>query len=534
MNKYNKFLEKSINNNYLLFLTLLIVIIFLFLGSISQSSFIYDGFHWGLVASNANDLLIGKLPYKDFFVHYGFLTVLIHAIVFKFFGSIFHLIFLTALLYYISIILIFLLIKRFTNNNYCYLFLFSIFFFQPFVFLPWHTYFVFFFSILFIVFYLKKNYISYFLFGLSLQLAYLTSESFKICSYLILIIAILILYFENIDKKNFFIFSFLSIITGYLIPLLIFLIYLINFNIYYDWLQHAKIPKLFLDLVGTNLLSLVFIFIKNYFIESLNIITKPYVMFGLLINFSCLIYIFKFFLNKKTNYQLLFISFFSIFLNYALVFKHESFRVFSGPIIGFIILSVLFYETKTKFKNFFLIFIFFLVLFSNPFEKSEANRNFVNKSIKDQSYKRDSIKYFTSMKFENDTWDHYQNLFEVLNYLKDNCSDIKYFYNFTSDHFYYLILSDFYLAKQKVPGYDESSLKGYYDPLIKEYDAELLKNLKKSIKNNNAIFIRDNIKNQKIDILSEVLDIKTYDSIDLKYSYNNKKKKLYLPKSCSY
>ena len=43
-----------------------------FFGSIYQLIFHYDGHHQGLVYLMSEDFLSGKLPYKDFFVVYGF------------------------------------------------------------------------------------------------------------------------------------------------------------------------------------------------------------------------------------------------------------------------------------------------------------------------------------------------------------------------------------------------------------------------------------------------------------------------------
>ena len=79
---------KNFFNIYKENLFLLLFALFIFVGSVYQGKYIYDGFHWGLVASNAEDYLNQKLPYKDFFVHYGFLTVVFHALALKFFSSI--------------------------------------------------------------------------------------------------------------------------------------------------------------------------------------------------------------------------------------------------------------------------------------------------------------------------------------------------------------------------------------------------------------------------------------------------------------
>ena len=45
-------------------------------GSIFQAKYTYDSFHWGLVSQSALDLLDNKTPYKDIFIHYGFVSTL--------------------------------------------------------------------------------------------------------------------------------------------------------------------------------------------------------------------------------------------------------------------------------------------------------------------------------------------------------------------------------------------------------------------------------------------------------------------------
>ena len=58
----------------------IIISIFSFIISVWQSQYIYDGHHWGLMASNAADLLRGKVPYKEIFIQYGLITTIIHSI----------------------------------------------------------------------------------------------------------------------------------------------------------------------------------------------------------------------------------------------------------------------------------------------------------------------------------------------------------------------------------------------------------------------------------------------------------------------
>ena len=52
-------------------------------GTIFQSLYIYDSFHWAVIQSSV-DFNNGLLPYKDFFVHYGPLHTLNNSLLFIF------------------------------------------------------------------------------------------------------------------------------------------------------------------------------------------------------------------------------------------------------------------------------------------------------------------------------------------------------------------------------------------------------------------------------------------------------------------
>ena len=67
------------SKNYFLLLNIIFFFIS-FLGSVFQSFYIYDPFHWGLAQSSL-ELFSSSLPYKDFFVHYGFLYTLTNSLI---------------------------------------------------------------------------------------------------------------------------------------------------------------------------------------------------------------------------------------------------------------------------------------------------------------------------------------------------------------------------------------------------------------------------------------------------------------------
>ena len=529
-----KYIEITLQKKWFFWLTLTSFCFYSFLFSIEQGKFNYDGYHWGLVASNANDFLNGKMPYRDFFVHYGFLTLFFQTIALKIHYSVFSLIFLSAALYVLSIVNIALILKKISSLYYCYFFLFILFFFQPYAVYPWHTYFIYFFISLGILFYFNKSYISLFIFGLSIQLCFLSSESFKICSYLISISTIILLYFEKKkDLKKFTFFS-ISYFLGFLIPLLIFILFLKSNGIYNQWTLHKYIPQILLETVYSSYYDLIKNFLFLYFSSFKNLYDNSFYLFGLILNLFCIFYIFKIFYNKnRLNIDITLVALIALFLNYMLVFKFNSFRLFCGPILGYIVYAyVVSRSQNVNLKFFSVIIIFFLALLSNPFEKNEANRGYVYKSIKNESLNNNKILIFENMHFQKNVWKHFDKIFEIKDNIKKNCSEIKYFYNLTSDHFYYLLMSNDFKVNQKVPGYSETKLNVYYNKILKTYDKKFYEKIKNNVINEDLIFIRENKDKPYLKILNKKIDIKNFYFIDLPFSFDQKKKKIYIPKRC--
>ena len=529
-----KYIEINLQKEWFFWLILISFCFYSFFFSIEQGKFNYDGYHWGLVASNANDFINGKMPYRDFFVHYGFLTLFFQTIALKIHYSVFSLIILSASLYILSIINITLVLKKISSIYYCYFFLFILFFFQPYAVYPWHTYFVYFFITTGILFYFNKSYLSIFLFGLTVQLCFLSSESFKICSYLISISTVILLYFENKNDLKKFIFNSILYFLGFLLPLLFFILFLKSNEIYNDWVLHRYIPEILLGTVYSSYYDLMKNFFFLYISSIKNFYNNSFYLFGLILNLSCIFYLCKIFnYKKKINTNIILVALIALFLNYMLVFKFNSFRLFCGPILGYIVYAYMVNRLQNiNFKFFSVLIIFFLALLSNPFEKNEANRGYVYKSIKNESLNSNKISIFANMYFQKNVWKHFDKLFEIKENIKKNCSNIKYFYNLTSDHYYYLLMSQDFKMNQKIPGYSETKLYVYYNKILSTYDKKFYENIKNNIENEDLIFIRENKNKNHLKILDKKIDINNFYFIDLPFSFDQKKKKVYIPKTC--
>ena len=180
--------------------------LFSFLISIWQSQYVYDGHHWGLMASNANDLLKGKAPYKEIFIQYGLFTTIIHAFFIKISGyKVISIFYGTSFIYSVSMFLFYLLIKKKFEEYFALFGLICLFLIHPFTNHPWHNYITFLFLILSLICLenigLKGKFVSGFFFSL----AVLSYEKF-ILVFILFFITYFSLNLINKDYKKIFYF----------------------------------------------------------------------------------------------------------------------------------------------------------------------------------------------------------------------------------------------------------------------------------------------------------------------------------------
>ena len=56
--------------------------------------------------------------------------------------------------------------------------------------------------------------------------------------------------------------------------------------------------------------------------------------------------------------------------------------------------------------------------------------------------------------------------------------------------------------------------------------------LKSNVNKNNILIIRENLEKDYLKIQNDEISLKTYQSLELPFSYNNKQKKIFIPKNC--
>ena len=176
-------------NNFLLFN--LIFFFLSFLGSVYQSYFIYDPFHWGLAQSSI-EMFSSSLPYKDTFIHYGFLHTLTNSLLLELSNNnLIYSMYLSSFFYSAgNFLLCYIAYKKFEIKTYYYLPI-ILFLTHPFANHPWYNYQFYFLLVTSIYFLLSEKKYNLFFTGLFISLSCLVYENFI---YLGFIIALIIFF----------------------------------------------------------------------------------------------------------------------------------------------------------------------------------------------------------------------------------------------------------------------------------------------------------------------------------------------------
>ncbi len=490
---------------------------FSFLISVLQAQYIYDGHHWGLMASNAKDLIEGKTPYREIFIQYGIFTTIVHSFFIKISNfKVISIFYGTSLIYSISMLLFYALINSKFKEYFALFGIVCLFLVHPFTNHPWHNYLTFLFLILSLFFLDKKKYHNKFLSGFFFSLAILSYEKL----FLVILIFLFSYFFLSFKNKNFKNFFFL--ILGLSIPLIIFFIYLNLNQILLHWLNYHSISSLYLS---SNYILVIFDFFIKLIIKSLTeVIFEPYWFLFLVIIVinMCVIFLS---LNKKKfltyeNDYLIYYSVISLCAFSSAIHSLNSFRLATGSILGLI--SLIYFINKLKSEETKKIILLSIIIFLSlgiNFKKSENNKLYISPVSYDH-YINTKINFFYGLKLKKDTWENLIFTNDLLKNIKSNCNNIKYAVNFTNNSYYYLLLSDIFDTFQIKPWINEKSTldRNTMNLINPEFEKKLIQNILK----NNTILITN---------LSFEIPI-NYGFINLPYSYEDKYKKILIPEFC--
>ena len=470
------------------------------------SVYVYDGYHFGLIFSNALDLNHGKLPYKEIFIEYGYLTTLIHSIVLKIFGNeVLYLQIYTSLIYSTTLILISFLVKKFTNEYLAFLSLISLILIYPIPLKPWPIYNSYFFYTLSLVFFIKKENFTKLASGLCLSLAYLSFTTVYNFILIPLISMITFFYLFFYYKNKLEIIKLVYFLLGALLPILIFIFYLINLEILNYWILYQKIPILFaLEIADKTILQQIIFYIKEISINAIiNYIIKPQqILFGLIFFITIFILIRELFYkikNKKnkSNENYIIISLFVLALTpHAQIGGLEKYT--TSHTLGVIVILIFLNNIKSIDLKYFIstFFVFTVILitinnYTHP-EYSSLRINTFNKQ-----YNSKDIKYFKKQKWSEKKWSAINGIINDQKLINKICN-IKSSLNLTDDSFYFVILKN---KKQLIPFVFErhgDMFRKIVEPEFYKYNQKKLFNEKLFLiasKNNHKLF---NINNYSI------------------------------------
>jgi len=538
---------KNLLGKKIFYKTLFITLPFLsFFFSLYQLNHQYDGHHHGVMFSVTQDFLNNKVPYKDFLPHFGIVFIYLNSIFVKIFlNSIYGSYFFISLCKG-SILLFFgMIIKKRDNEKIAVTAMFIIFLLQPFVDTPWPEYLFLSFLLLSIYFLIgnKNNYLL-FLSGIFYSLAGLTKDNFTLILFASIILFASYLYFLKFVKKRTFENSFINFywLSGYLIPLAIFYIYLNQNSIFNEYLNHFKlgglatkyyctsvIDSFFFRIIDCGFISMKYLFHLSF----TKIFTEPYWLFFLIIILTNLIFIFyitffdkqKFIQNDKKLVILISLLSLILFSNNLYFFTIQ--RLFTGVSLGIIVMIYLVQNLKSPIIRYFIYTIFCVFLVNGlQFARTPNNPIYPTYTQK-YNNKLNNLEFLRFKKLSKIEWSQLNNFESLTTAVKEQCSSIKYATNLTNDVFYRIIMQNNYELLNFLPfGPKNRFLSNMYEI----FDTDYYLKLNKKINNQNIIIAVDNTLKTKIDFTNNK---NIYLIKRIKYNnYGTSFINIYLPQSC--
>ena len=538
---------KSLLREKIFYKTLFVLLPFISLFfSLYQLNHQYDGHHHGVMFSVTQDFLNNKIPYKDFLPHFGIVFIYLNSIFIKiFFNSIYGAYFFVSLCKGLILLFFGMIIKKRFNEKIAITTMIMVFLLQPFVDTPWPEYLFLLFLLIsiYVLIDFKNNY-SLFLSGIFYSLAGLTKDNFTIILFAAIILFTTYLYFLRIVKKKFFENSFINLywLSGYLVPLMIFYIYLNQNSIFSEYLDHFKIGSLatkyyctsvidsfFLRTIDCGFISIKYLFFLSY----TKIFTEPYWFFFLIIILTNLIFIFnitffdkqKFIQNDKKLVILISLLSLILFSNNLYFFTIQ--RLFTGVSLGIIVMIYLVQNLKSPIIRYFIYTIFCVFLVNGlQFARTPNNPIYPTYTQK-YNNKLNNLEFLRFKKLSKIEWSQLNNFESLTTVVKEQCSSIKYATNLTNDVFYRIILQNNYELLNFLPfGPKNRFLSNMYEI----FDTDYYLKLNKKINNQNIIIAVDNTLKTKIDFTNNK---NIYLIKRIKYNnYGTSFINIYLPQSC--
>ena len=513
-----------LRNNF--FLLNLLFFFLSFLGSVYQSQFIYDPFHWGLSQSSI-DLFSNLEPYKEIFIHYGFFYTISNSLVLEIFNNdLISTMYLSSLFFALGNFFLCHIGYNKLKIKTVYFLPILLFLVHPFANHPWYNYQFYFLIVLSIFFLIENKIFSLFLTGTLLSLSCLVYENFI---YLGILLVIIIFFFQKHSKKKYL------LLLGFLLPQTIFHLYLLSNNLHSYWIKTFWLNEIFLIIYDLTFLELIYKYLESFLAKSIfNFFSEPYYFLFLMIlianSFFFIRFIFfekKNFRNNNINICLFILSLICLFSYASTLHKLNIFRFSTGPVIGVVVMFYFIERHYSKYKNYLLTLILVILVSSSLVPiKQENNRFFPLFEDISNNYSSKNLVFFKSQKWRKDTWDVINEIDKSSYLISLNCPKVTNFINYTEDAFIYLIANQYINSNQYLFWYED---KKFYHLLSKHFNKNmnlLLDDLNKF--ENGVIFF--NFKD--INSLRKKINFQNFNYIEFPFSYQQKRKGVIIPKNC--
>lgn len=218
--------------------------------SVVQGAYDLDPHHWGLITSNAVDIARGRVPYKEIFIQYGFLSALIPYLFFEIGKNIASIIFGVSLLYASGLVGVYFLTRHFASRTQLALYAFlTAFLIHPLAIYPWPDYIAFPFITFGCLGVVKggNDWRVGLLGGMLLGLAVLAREGLFFPLVPALIVLAPVEYWRSRDRSRAI--RRLWPLAGFALTIGLFILYLHVSGLTYYWKQTAiELPKLYASL----------------------------------------------------------------------------------------------------------------------------------------------------------------------------------------------------------------------------------------------------------------------------------------------
>ena len=422
--------------------------------SYNQLKYSTEVHHWGLMVDNAKDYLNGANLYKDIFVAYGPLTIIIHSLSLYLWYNVQSVFLITILFYSVTPFLIYRIILYVSNNIYSALMGSLICFcFAPIVIYPWPNYIAEPFILLGLHSYINKNnsinskFILNFngiISGIYLGIATLIRQDLLVAITFFFILVFFNYLIKNDKNKERYFVNILksklasTIITYYTIILLLFAFIISKTSISDLYIYYIEFPKaVYPHFFPTQTHLGYFGFLYNLIRESYRGLVMANIRWILTIGIllSNIFYIAYYIIsinNQYVNFKRMIISSLSIALFLTTIHISELYRIATGPLIG--IINFIPTETTSRRDYLPICFISLLMLFSIN-EYTFGGNYFSAKTDLSNTVLVTEPKIFMGLHWSNDKINYYKHIDFILNDIKLKYPKIKYIQNESLDNF---------------------------------------------------------------------------------------------------